>query len=77
MLYFGGEEIPLIQACEVFFFSLSEVSVPDLPIAYKSLPKSCFEVRFCYYLGVMCPFPALILVIKLRFLNKVCLMHIM
>lgn len=33
MLYFGGEEIPLIQACEVFFFSLSEVSVPDLPIA--------------------------------------------
>lgn len=33
MLYFGGEEIPLIQVCEVFFFCLSEVSFHDLPVA--------------------------------------------
>ena len=32
-LYSGGEELPLLQACEVLFFRLPEVSFHDLPFA--------------------------------------------
>lgn len=59
MLYFGGEEIPCIQVCEVFFFSIwSQLSWSSHCL--KTYPTSCFEVHFCrfkhYYFGVKCLF---------------------
>lgn len=79
MLYFGGEEIPPIQVCEVFFFSVwSQLSWSSRCL--KTHLKSCFEVHFCrfkqFYFGVECLFFAFILVLKLRFLNKAWLTNI-
>lgn len=46
MLYFGGEEIPPSQVCEVFFFSLSEHRFHDQPIAEKHIQRAVLKCIF-------------------------------
>lgn len=76
MLHFGGEEIPPIQVCEVFFFSpLSAFTIRLL--LEKHVQRAVLKCIFVIIFGVMCLFLALIPMMELRFLNKGYLTNIM